>query len=118
MRFRYEDLRVGDLVQEYIDVVYRTTENFPKSEQYCLIQQLRRAATSIYLNLAEGSVKQSKKDFARFITISIGSLVETHAIYQIALRRKYISQEIFDILDTKIKNIWIQLCALRDSQRR
>ncbi|MBU0646253.1 four helix bundle protein [Patescibacteria group bacterium] len=84
MRFRYEDLRVGDSVLEYINVAYQTSENFPQSEQYCLTQQLRRAATSIYLNLAEGSAKKSKKEFCRFITISLGSLVETHAIYKIS----------------------------------
>lgn len=56
--------------------VYRLTDGFPPDERYALRSQVRRAATSIPLNLAEGSGRGSDKDFARFVRIAIGSATE------------------------------------------
>jgi len=104
MHFRYEDLRVGDLVLSYTDRVYQLTGHFPGDERYALTQQIRKATTSVYLNLAEGSARNSKKDFARFITISLGSLVESHAGFRLALHRKYITDQQWDDLQEPVKD--------------
>ena len=63
--------------------VYNLTSKFPKSIEY-LTLQLRRAALSIVLNIAEGSAKSSKKDFNRFIQVSLGSTYEVMAGLEIA----------------------------------
>ena len=57
-------------------MVYKLTENFPKTELYGLTSQIRRCSVSIPSNIAEGSVKFSNKETLRFIEISIGSLAE------------------------------------------
>lgn len=75
MKFRYEELRVGESILDFVDLVYAATEHFPDTERFGLSSQLRRAAFSVYLNLAEGSARRSGRDFSRFITISLGSLV-------------------------------------------
>ncbi len=72
----FQDLIVWQKAHQFVLGVYRFTENFPKSEQYGLTSQLRRAAVSIAANIAEGFRKRSKLDKARFMNISQGSLEE------------------------------------------
>lgn len=117
MGFRYEDLTVGKDVLDFIDAVYGTTASFPSEEKYGLTSQLRRAAQSIFLNLAEGSARRTKKEFTRFITIAMGSLVEVHAGFKIALRRAYIDQKVWNQIDVRANFLWMRLSSLRDSQK-
>ena len=71
--------------QKAIDLAvdaYRATEQFPKSETYGLISQIRRSASSIPANIAEGYGRDSRRDYAQFLFIPQGSLkeLETHLI--------------------------------------
>ncbi len=65
-------------------------------KDYNLEDQIKRAAISVSLNIAEGSAKKSKIDFRRFIQISRGSLNEVVTCLYIAKNQKYISKEAFD----------------------
>ena len=65
--------------------VYRFTNDFPKQEQYELTRQMRRSATSIPTNIAEGCGRNSRGDFRRFLTIAGGSASELE--YQLLLAR-------------------------------
>jgi four helix bundle protein len=56
--------------------VYRATDRWPRSEMYGLTSQARRAAISIPTNIAEGVARQGRREFARFLSISLGSLAE------------------------------------------
>lgn len=85
MRFRYENLEVTKDILSLITAIYSLTASFPPAERYGLTSQLRRAANSILLNTVEGTARKSKKDFQRFITMSLGSNVEVHAACKIAL---------------------------------
>ncbi|MBU0531461.1 MAG: four helix bundle protein [Candidatus Uhrbacteria bacterium] len=116
MEFRYEQLRVGEAVLEYVDEVFKITATFPDNERYGLTTQIRRAAVSVYLNTAEGSARKTKREFSRFLTIALGSLVETDAAFTIALRQKYISLEQRKEIRNITEQIWVSLCALRKSQ--
>lgn len=69
----YRALTVWKKAIELVILVYKMTEGFPKSETYGLISQMRRCAISIPSNIAEGSRRKSKKDFAHFLTIAFGS---------------------------------------------
>ena len=77
----------------YIDLVYRVVETLPRSEEYNLKSQTTRAATSIALNIAEGSQGQSDAEQARFLGMAIRSLIETVACQQIIRRRGYFHDE-------------------------
>ena len=90
-----------DLVTE----IYQLTNTFPQHERFGLMSQMQRAAVSIPTNIAEGSAKTSNKDFARFLEISIGSLLEMETELTIALNLKYIDSMIFE----KIQNEIIEL---------
>jgi four helix bundle protein len=116
MRFRYQDLRVTEEILKLIDFTYEATSNFPTDEKFGLTSQLRRAANSIYLNVAEGTARKSAKDFQRFLTIALGSTVEVQAASQLALRRRYITQQQSHVVEQLLESVWYKLCALRKSQ--
>ncbi len=117
MGFRYEELRVGKDILAFVDAVHATTASFPPEEKYGLTSQVRRAAYSIYLNLAEGSARGSRKEFSRYITIGLASLVEVHAAFKIALKLSYISEDTWSRMDASSNILWKKLCSLRESQR-
>lgn len=73
----------------FISHVYQISALFPKHEQFGLIDQIRRAATSVALNIAEGSGAGSDKEFARFLRISYRSLYEVITIIEISLLLNY-----------------------------
>jgi four helix bundle protein len=93
MPYKFEQLEVWKLSLEYIDLVYKVAENLPRSEEYNLKSQVTRAATSIALNIAEGSQGQSNAEQARFLGMAIRSLIETVACQQIIQRRDYIQDK-------------------------
>ena len=78
----YKDLLVWQKAIDLVVVSYRGTSQFPQSEMYGLISQIRRAASSIPANIAEGYGRGSRKDYAQFLFIAQGSLkeLETHFI--------------------------------------
>ena len=90
MPYKFEQLDVWKLALDYIDLIYKVVENLPRSEEYNLKSQIVRAATSIALNIAEGSQGQSDAEQARFLGMSIRSLVETVACQEIIRRRGYL----------------------------
>jgi four helix bundle protein len=93
MGYKFEQLEVWKLALDYIDLIYELSENLPRNEEYNLKSQIIRAATSVALNIAEGSQGQSDAEQARFLGMSIRSLIETVACQQIIRRRKYFPDE-------------------------
>ena len=66
MPFKFEKLEVWQLAIEYIDLIYEIAEQLPKNEEYNLRSQITRAATSVALNIAEGSTSQTNPDKPAF----------------------------------------------------
>lgn len=83
-RCRFKDLVVWKESVLLAQVLYRFTASFPSEERFGLISQLRRAAVSVPSNIAEGSVRSSPRDFARFVEIALGSLAEIETQLEIA----------------------------------
>jgi four helix bundle protein len=94
MPYKFEQLEVWKLALDYIDLIYKLAENLPRSEDFNLKSQITRTATSIALNIAEGSQGQSDAEQARFLGMSIRSLIETVACQKIIGRRGYLQDEI------------------------
>lgn len=93
-KFNFENLKVYQEAILFIDKIYEVTTGWPKEELFGLTNQLRRAAVSIALNIAEGT-SRTKKDFRHFLDLSRGSIFECVAVLSIALNRKYINQDQF-----------------------
>ena len=90
----YKDLGVYQKSYEAAKVVYRLSESFPKSEEYGLASQLRRAATSIPLNIAEGHGKrEGTKELLRYIRMARGSNAEVAVLLDFAKDFEYITEE-------------------------
>jgi four helix bundle protein len=90
MPFKFEKLEVWRLSLEYIDLIYEIAGQLPRSEEYNLKSQMTRAATSVALNIAEGSTGQTDAEQARFLGLAIRSLLETVACQHLISRRKYL----------------------------
>lgn len=93
MAYKFEQLDVWKLALDYIDLIYKIAEKLPHGEEYNLKSQIIRAATSVALNIAEGSQGQSDAEQARFLGMSLRSLVETVACLEIIRRRGYFQNE-------------------------
>ena len=72
----HTDLAVWKQSIALVKLVYRITADFPESEKFGLVSQMRRCAVSIPSNIAEGAARDSSREFVRFLTIAIGSLAE------------------------------------------
>jgi len=72
--------------------VYKLTKSFPASEMYRLTAQLTRAAASVPANVAEGNARSTRRDYAGFLAIEKGSLMETETFLMLAVRLGYLSQ--------------------------
>lgn len=114
----YKDLKVWEKAHAAALKVYRATADFPKTEIYGLTSQVRRASVSIPSNLAEGSGKNSGKEFAHFLNIALGSANETEYLLILAKELGYLSPLAFDDLCANLNEIKAMLIALINKVRR
>ena len=91
---RYEDLKVYQRAVDLVVEVYRFSGSLPGEEKFGLIDQIRRAATSIPLNIAEGSSSSSSKVFNRYLETALGSGYEVKTILIICERLNYGDKEL------------------------
>ena len=91
--FNFEKLDTWQRAIDFADLVYTLTRAFPQEERFGLTNQMRRAAVSISSNVAEGSARVSRADFARFVEIASGSLFEVVSQSTIGLRQGFLSAE-------------------------
>ena len=89
-RYKFQKLEVYQLALEYLDLVYSLSKKFPSDEKYNLTSQFHRAATSIVLNISEGSTGQTDAEQNRFLGLAMRSYLETVACLDIAQRREYL----------------------------
>lgn len=108
----YTKIQAWQLADDLAVDIYRATKSFPKEEIYGLTSQLRRAAYSVPANIAEGSARESKKDYLHFLHIARGSLTEAQYFIHLAHRLEYLRQDAYDILMIRIKSVFERLHGL------
>ena len=113
--FQFEKLEIWQYARSFARDVYKTVQSFPKTEQFALSQQLRRAAVSIAANIAEGSTRSSQKEFSRYIEIAYGSLCEVIAELFIARDCCYIGDEEFDPLYARSESLGKMMSRFRET---
>jgi four helix bundle protein len=113
--YKFERLDVYQLALEYVDLIYALADRLPPIEEFNLKTQLRRAATSVVLNIAEGSTGQSDAEQSRFLGMAVRSVFETVACRDLIRRRKYIADddEILPRLVEKAETLSRKLQAMR-----
>src|SRR5688572_14208268 len=116
MTFKFEQLDVWKMSLDYSDSIYELAEKLPESERSNLKSQITRAATSISLNIAEGSTGQSDAEQGRFLGMAIRSLIETVACQRLISRRKYVNDKAFmEQLDLRAQELVKRLHTFRRS---
>jgi four helix bundle protein len=113
--FNFEKLEVWEEAIAFADIVYSITRNFPDQERFGLTNQMRRAAVSISSNIAEGSSRSSRSDFARFIEIATGSIFEVVSQATISKRQGSLSETNYALLYTGAEKQSRMLSGLRKS---
>lgn len=108
-QFRFLEWEVYRDSQELFTFIYNLVKTLPKEYRFELGSQILRSASSVILNIAEGSGKESEKELNRFIETSLGSLYETLANLDILQTNKLIDAEEFAIGKKKIASICSQL---------
>ncbi len=116
MTFKFEKLRVWQMALDYIDLAYQIANALPESEKYNLQSQLKRAATSVALNIAEGSTGQSNAEQRRFLGMALRSLLETVACQRIISRRALMKDSgLLEKADLKAQELARSLSAFRNA---
>lgn len=97
MAFRFEDLQVWQKALVLCNEIDLMVKSFPIEERYSLSSQMKRAADSVVLNIAEGSTGQSIPEFKRFLNIALRPAVEVVACLFISKTRNYLEEDSFKI---------------------
>jgi four helix bundle protein len=108
-RFRFEKLEVWQEARKINRVIYRLTRKFPREEIYAMTSQIRRASVSVSSNIAEGSGRNSDKDFAHFLEQAYGSLMELASVFFLSMDEGYVTEveldPVFDEMERLAKRI-------------
>ncbi len=115
MAFKFENLNVWQKAIELSFDIHQLTKGFPREELYILTPQVKRAADSVALNIAEGSTGQTNAEFRQFVGYAIRSAIEVVSCLYIGQRRKLIKEKDFKDLYSKTEHIIRMLQSLRKS---
>jgi four helix bundle protein len=113
MAFKFEKLLVWQKAVDLSELVDQVSKRFPKDELYILTSQMKRAADSVALNIAEGSTGQSNAEFNRFLGIALRSNIEVVSCICLAKRRTIISEDDFNKIYSSCEEILVMINGLR-----
>src|SRR5450432_2364112 len=102
LQLAHTKLNVYQFSQALALECYKITRKFPADEKFAMVQQIRRAALSVHLNIAEGSSRKSDAERKRFYEISRGSVIEIDAALDIAVELTYCTNDSLIILGEKL----------------
>ncbi len=115
--YKFQKLQVYQLALAYVDAVYELSRLLPEREKYNLASQIERAATSIVLNIAEGSTGQTNPEQNRFLGLALRSYLETIACLDIMEHRAYLPSDALVVLRDQGHQLFIKLSAFRKALR-
>jgi len=110
---RFTELKVWKRSHELVLAIYKLTKGFPTDERFNLTSQIRRAVLSVPTNIAEGSKRQSRQEYARFLNYAEGSLSETEYLLMVSRDLGYLQAAACQPLVKEISEIARMLYALR-----
>ncbi len=115
MAFKFESLQVWQKGLDLTDEINQLTKSFPKEELYVLSPQIKRAADSVVLNIAEGCTGQSDATFKQFLGYALRSAIEVVSCLFIAQKRKIINDDDFRRLYEEYQSLTKMITALRNT---
>ena len=118
MKFRFKEFRVYQDAKDYCRFCRDITKRYIEKQDKALANQIERAINSIVLNIAEGSADNSDAEFARFLGISIRSVYESVAGYDLANLYEYIDDSVNEEIENKAHILVKQLASFRNKLRQ
>ncbi len=115
MAFKFERLTVWQKALDLTVQVHEVTRKFPREELYILSAQMKRAADSVALNIAEGSTGQTNAEFQQFLGYAIRSAIEVVGCLHIGKRRGLVTDLAFQRLYAETEEVLKMAQALRKS---
>jgi len=115
MPFKFEKLEIWKLAIEFADEVHLLTRAFPKEEMFSLTSQFKRAADSVSLNIAEGSIGQTNAEQRKFIGYAIRSLAECVNCLYLSQRRNYSTTEEFTLFYKHSEELFAKMNKFKNS---
>lgn len=115
MSFKFEKLIVWQKAVDLTADVHDLTKTFPKEELFILASQIKRAADSVALNIAEGSTGQSNAEFNKFLAYALRSNIEVVSCLYLGKKRNLINEEGFTKLYQQCEEILAMINGLRNS---
>lgn len=112
--FNFEKLDVWRRSVDFAAFVYDVTKGFPSDEKFGITSQMRRAVVSVSSNIAEGSSRSSRQDFARFVELAVGSLYELVSQGFIARKQGLLDEQGFQKLYFESEELIRMLSGLRN----
>jgi four helix bundle protein len=113
----YKELKVCEKAHQFTVKIYEATKEFPREEIYGVTSQMRRAASSMPANIAEGCGKFTQLDLAKFLNIALGSANESEYFVLLSKDLSYMSIKNFDMLNKLINEIKAMLISLINKVR-
>ena len=114
--FAFERLEVWQLARTFLKQAYMLLDTFPSSERYNLVDQIRRATTSIALNLAEMTSRTSYKEQAHFSEIAYGSAIEVYCSFLLSFDLGYINDSQLEEIKVRISEFSNKINSLKNTQ--
>lgn len=109
----HHDLDVWKRAISLVTDIYKSTESFPKVEQFGLTNQIRRSAVSIPSNIAEGAARASSKEFSHYLSIALGSVSELETQLIISNNLNFIDKVEFEIILERLVIVRKMIIGLR-----
>lgn len=117
MREGFKNLSVWQKSYNLALMVYKATQSYPRTEQYGLISQMRRASLSISGNIAEGYERQHRREYVQFLAIARGSLGELETYVLFSRDLGYLNEEGYGEIEGRRREVSLLLRALIGSLR-
>lgn len=118
LKLNHQDLQVYSISKQFVLECYKITKLLPYDERFGMTSQIRRAALSVHLNIAEGASRKSERERKRFYEISRGSMIEVDAALDVAAELGYFDNYNSQKLETAMVGCFKMLCGLINSKPR
>lgn len=112
LELNHKKLDVWIFSKKLVKDIFMATEEFPKSELFGIVSQIRRAVVSVVCNLSEGSARKSQIERKRFYEISRSSLVEVDTLLEISFDLSFIKEDNYMQLNSSVVQIFKMISKL------
>lgn len=118
IQLKHKSLDVYQAIRNLVKEIYQVSLRLPNEEKFNMVQQIRRAALSVKLNMAEGSTRKSPTERSRYYEISRGSVVEIDAALETAVDLHYLDVKELDNVSILLNKCFAMLSKMIEFEKQ